>query len=543
MVPDPQFTRQGGRVAIYARLSVNEKGERDESLETQCQLLQGYVEQNKLGDYDIYVDNDISGTCFHRPGLLRLVEDINAGNVNIIVVKDLSRLGRNNGETLTFLDFLRVKDVRLISLGDNYDSFRDDDEVIGIRTWVNEHYARDISKKVRYNLRKKMQNGQFLGRPPFGYLKSDPEKNKLVVDERYRDIIKQIFDLYIKGWGYRALADYVQEKSFPTPSQDKGYAGRAKAHRWNEQHIRRIIMNRVYCGDTVQGVSEKISFKSKRTRRVDREKWIVVPDTHEPIISREIYNLAQNIRLKRRGGCQGRKKSDQASPHLFTGFLTCAACGYNHIYRKKRNRPAGYICGQYNRLGRKICSSHYVTEDKLVRYIIDDIKIVAKNISFQRQLLEKYRQEKNGLKDVASNIRKMQTDVEYKRQQLQIAYLDRIRGIISEKMFLETKAYIEREIKFLTESIYCAQEKLAMAQGESQIFELINNLTVESINPRDIDRVFLEKFVRKIIVLESGETISEKLREKYGLDLLVQKKLQDIQQGMANPVIIYDITL
>lgn len=286
-------------VATYARLSVNEGGERDESLETQCELLSGFVAANGMGAFRQYIDNDESGVYFDRPGLLRLIQDIKNNLIGVVVVKDLSRLGRNNGETLTFLDFLKEHEVQLISIIDHYNSFTDDDEIIGIRTWVNEHYCRDISKKVRANLRNKIKNGEYLGRPHFGYIKSTREKNRLVVDRRYQKVIQLIFDLYIRGWGYRAVAEHIQSMNIPTPSQEKNYAGAKKSGRWNEQHIRRIITNRVYCGDTVQGVSEKVSFKSKKTRRLPPELWVVVENTHEPIISREIFALAQAIRFKR----------------------------------------------------------------------------------------------------------------------------------------------------------------------------------------------------------------------------------------------------
>jgi len=530
-----------GRVAIYARLSVNENGERDESLETQCQLLQSFVEQCELGAFGFYVDSDISGTCFDRPGLIQLVKDINEGNVNTVLVKDLSRLGRNNGETLTFLDFLREKDIRLIALGDNYDSFRDDDDTIGIRTWVNEHYARDISKKVRYNLKKKMQNGQFLGRPPFGYLKSGQQKNKLVVDERYKDIIGEIFDLYISGWGYRALAEYVQSMDIPTPSQDKGYAGAAQASRWNEQHIRRIIKSRVYCGDTVQGVSEKVSFKSKKTRRLDSERWIVVPDTHQPVISRETFTLAQHIREKRCREGQGRKRKDHAGPHLFTGFVVCAACGSNHTYRKKRSGAAGYICGQYNRFGRKGCSSHYISEKTLADYIIKDIKTMAKGISFQQQLIEKYRQESSVLKNKDANIERIENEVARRNRQLQIAYMDRVRGIISEQIYLAAVDAIKREIGLLTHRIQKQNDQVPAASKDTDVNELLNTLSAELLNAEDVDRVLLENYIKKIIVLEKGDTIHQNIWQRHGLEVLTGKHLHAMEQDDNRLIFIYNL--
>ncbi|MBF7082660.1 recombinase family protein [Desulfallas sp. Bu1-1] len=530
-------------VAIYARLSVNENGERDESLETQCDLLVGYVLGNGWHRYKIYVDNDISGVYFDRPGLVELVNDINNGVIGIVVVKDLSRLGRNNGETLTFLDFLAERNVRLIALADNYDSFRDDDEIIGIRTWVNEHYARDISKKVRYNLKKKMQNGEFLGRPPFGYRKSSTEKNKLVVDERYREIIRKIFELYIRGWGYRALANYVQGLGVPTPSQDKGYAKKPQSDRWNEQHIRRIITSRVYCGDSVQGVSEKISFKSRKTRRTASEKWIMVPGTHEAIISRETWDLAQRVRVKRwlEGGA--RKKSAAGQPHLFTGFIACAACGTYHVYRKKRGRPAVYVCGKYNKHGRSGCTSHYVTEEKLVQHIIRDVQTMAEGVSFHSQLVEKYKRNAASIDDTAEKLKKLEGEIASKKNQLQAVYLDKIRGIISEELFLETNSLLQKEINLLAGRLSKLQADMTGARRVAQDIERINNMKLELLSAGDIDRVFLEKYVKKIIVLEEGEVINDTVAEKYGLDLVFSRdQLADMARKKIRLVILYHLS-
>lgn len=504
------------KTAIYARLSVNENGERDESLETQCALLAGYARERGWEEIRLYVDSDVSGTSFDRPGLARMVEAINNGEIGTVLVKDLSRLGRNNGETLTFLDFLAEKDVRLVSLGDGYDSFRDDDDTIGIRTWVNEYYARDISRKVRANLKKKMQSGEFLGRPPFGYLKSGHRKNRLEVDERYREIIREIFALYIQGWGYRALADHVQRMGVPTPSQDKGYAGAPSASRWEGQHIRRIITNRVYCGDTVQGVSEKLSFKSRKTRRLPGERWIIVPGTHEPIVTRETFELAQQVRKRRLAG-SGRKPR-LGRPHLFTGLVFCAACGSRHVYRRRDGQRGGYVCGRYNRLGRPGCTSHYVAEKQLTGMVLRDVLEMAAGVPFREQLARSYRAElASG--DHHNRIDVLVGEIKARQRQLQTAYRDRLRGIISEELFVQTSAVLQRDIS-------CLERQLAGLRSASggnrpaEAMEVIGTLDPEMLNEEDIDRHFLEQYVNRIIVLEQEDLDAVKPAAKVNMDLL-----------------------
>jgi len=506
--------------------------------------LTSYVLENGMGNYKLYLDSNETGTSFDRPGLLRLIDDIKRKLIHKVVVKDLSRLGRNNGETLTFLDFLKENQVQLISIGDNYDSFTDDDEIIGIRTWVNEHYSRDISKKVRANLKKKMKNGEHLSRPHFGYLKSDYEKNKLVVDERYRKVIQEIFDLYIKGWGYRALADYVQNRGIPTPSADKNYSGAKKAGRWNEQHIRRIITNRVYCGDTVQGVSEKISFKIKKTRRLPPEKWIVVENTHEAVVSREIFELAQQIRAKRWLEGTGRKKKREDHPHLFSGFLVCAACGSNLVYKKKKHGPARYICGRYNKYGRKSggCTMHQVREDKLITCLAEDVECLAGETVFQNRLADEYRKKfKRSAGQITGEIKRLELKIAEKKRQQKTIYLDKIKGTISEELFLETNCAMEKEITVLKARIDRLTGELAGSAHIEEDMTKIYALKLQ-VDAADIDREFLEKYVRKIIVIEDGEGINREVREKYGLDLIFTgEQLAEIARKKVRLIILYDL--
>lgn len=503
------MTAKQCRVAVYARLSVNENGERDDSLETQCRLLEEYVRENGLGKAMFYVDNDLSGVHFDRPGLLQMVSDINRGLVQVVVVKDLSRLGRNNGETLLFLDYLREKNVRLVSLGDSYDSFTDDDDTIGIKTWVNEYYARDISRKVRANLKKKMRSGEFLGRPPFGYRKSTGKKNSLVVDERYRYIIRRIFELYIQGWGYRALAGYVQQLGIPTPGMDKGYARGHFSGKWEGQHIRRIITNRVYCGDTVQGVSEKISFKSRKTRRLPEDRWIIISDTHEPIVSRETYELAQKVRLNRHLKGAGRKKSKNSVAHLFTGFLVCAACGSRHVFRKKGNRPGGYVCGRYNRYGRRGCTSHHVTEEYIVRCLLSDLRSYEGTALYRNCLLRLCKEELLNVKKLEGEIRAIEREIKREKHHLALVYRDKLNGVVSEELFIDTSNMIETNVRNLLKR---RDSLMAEMAGINSLRETINKITPAGtglLEPGDIDRFFLEKYIKLIVVLDKMDRIKK----------------------------------
>ena len=247
-------TRETDRVAVYARISRDDNRENFESIENQRDMLLAHAEANGLGTVTaVYMDDNVSGSAVHRPGLDRMKEDILKGMIDVVLVKDLSRLGRNNAATLQLIDFFEENGVRVVTADGRFDSLVDSD-MLGIETWVNERYVRDISRKIRAALRFKIQKGEYLGKAPFGYRKSGAEKNRLVIDEQEAHVVRRIYSLYLSGMGYTAISKYLDEKGYASPG-DRG---------WNRITVRRILSSRVYIGDTVQGVSEKVSFKSKR---------------------------------------------------------------------------------------------------------------------------------------------------------------------------------------------------------------------------------------------------------------------------------------
>ena len=273
-------------IGIYVRESRDDNGENYETIETQRDLLIDFVERNSLGSiYAVYVDDNVSGSIFDRQGISRLREDVVSNRINMLLIKDLSRLGRNNAKTLQFLDFLEEYGVRVLSCDGRYDSLRDS-EMAGIESWLNERYVRDISRKIRTSLRFKIQRGEYIGNAPFGYRKADGAKNKLIIDDYEADTVRMIYSFYRSGLGYSAIAKKLNERRLPSPGGGK----------WNRIAVRRILCSRVYTGDTVQGVSEKISFKSKKTRRLPREQWVITRGTHEAIISEEEFSEVQKIR-------------------------------------------------------------------------------------------------------------------------------------------------------------------------------------------------------------------------------------------------------
>ncbi|NLK87612.1 MAG: recombinase family protein [Clostridiaceae bacterium] len=419
-------------IGIYVRISRDDSGENHESIENQRDLLLEYVSVNRLGRIcGIYVDDNVSGSAFEREGLDRLKRDISAGRIDLVLLKDLSRLGRNNAKTLQMIDYLEECGVRLLTADGRYDSLVDNDTV-GIETWVNERYVRDISRKIRACLRFKIQRGEYLGRAPFGYRKSDIEKNKLVIDEAEAYIVKIIYSLYISGHGYSSISKYLEKKGYGAP----------RGEGWNRITVRRILCSRVYIGDTVQGVSEKVSFKSKKTRRLPQEKWVITEGTHEAIISREAYEEVQRLRNARNSSKISRNKSR----HILNGIMTCGDCGSTMYARKRRNGTA-YVCGNYCRKGKAVCSSHFVYEDDIVAPICRELAGLFED---NKEILElQERIASQGSNERTAAYSRICTQLEYGRRQQELLYKDRLEGRISEQLFERMNLQLERRLALL----------------------------------------------------------------------------------------------
>ncbi len=419
-------------IGIYVRISRDDNGENYESIENQRDLLLEHVSAKQLGRvYGIYTDDNVSGSAFEREGLDRLKQDISAGRIDLVLLKDLSRLGRNNAKTLQMIDYLEERGVRLLTADGRYDSLLDNDTV-GIETWVNERYVRDISRKIRSCLHLKIQRGEYVGRAPFGYKKSGSEKNKLVIDEAEAYIVRIIYGLYMSGSGYSSISKYLEERGYCAP----------KGERWNRITVRRILCSRVYIGDTVQGVSEKVSFKSKKTRRLPKENWVITQGTHEAIIDREAYEEVQRLRNSRNSSKISRNKGR----HILNGILACGDCG-STMYARKRKNGTAYVCGNYCRNGRGACTSHFIYEEEIVPHICRELAGLFEHSEEILELQERIITKGSDDRDAAYS--RLCARLESGRRQQELLYTDRLEGRISEQLFERMNLQMEKRLGIL----------------------------------------------------------------------------------------------
>lgn len=371
---------------LYLRLS-RDDGDKEESnsITGQRELLRDYISQRpEFREYAVRVDDGFSGSTFERPSFQKMIEDVKAGRTDCIIVKDLSRFGRNYLDAGEYIEkIFPFLGVRFIAVNDNYDSLGDkkasDDLIIPFKNLINEAYCRDISVKIRSQLEIKRKNGQFLGSfAAFGYLKDEQNKNKLVVDQYAADIVRDIFKWKLEGVSPQDIADALNKLGVLSPMEYKRSLGmkfttsfktNAKAT-WSAGTVIRILKNPIYTGVLVQGKETTPSYKVHKRITKDESEWSVIEDSHEAIISKIDFDSVQKV-LK----CDTRRSPGGKAVGLFSGMIFCGDCGASMV---RKTVPAGekkyvyYVCSAHKQ--NKSCSPHRMRDSTLEEIVLDSLK-------------------------------------------------------------------------------------------------------------------------------------------------------------------------
>lgn len=450
----------GFRVAAYIRLS-REDGDKAESdsIGNQRKLIAEYLkEKEDLEIYDTYIDDGFSGTDFARPSFQRMLGDIEAGKVNCVMVKDLSRFGRDYIETGRYLERYFPKwGVRFISITDNIDSAKQAyDMLLPIRNIFNEQYARDISKKIHAAVQTKQRAGEFIGAfASYGYQKSPMDKNRLIVDGYAAKVVRRIFDLYVRGFGKIRIAAMLNEEGVVCPSEYKRINGEhyRNARRlestsyWTYSTVNRILQNEMYIGNMVQG--RKSQQMRGRARAKDRGDWIVVQGTHEAIIDRNTWDKTQEL-LKRRT----RGTSLNGKRAVFAGFLKCGDCGRALVKKtdmskngKKTPLDGNYYCGTYVRSGRKYCTPHRVECSLLYNTVLGDLRKLLQNAgNLEEMAADRKEDGGTGKGSREAEKKKIQAELGRIRKLKQAVYEDYREELISKEEFTGYRRdYLQKE--------------------------------------------------------------------------------------------------
>ena len=372
------------RAAVYVRLSVEDKHTRTASIETQQLIIGAYLERNlEISVYNTYIDNGVSGRTFQRPAFQQMLSDIEAGHVNCVIVKDLSRLGRNSIDTGYYIEqYFRLRSIRFISVTENYDS-NDPDIHSGIllplRNMINEAYALDISRKIKAQQRQAMKDGKFVGaRTPYGYIKAPDDCHQLIIDPAAAVVVQQIFQWAADGMGLNTIVLRLNESGCTTPSYHKQAQGIITNEnligkgKWQTRTVAKILRSPVYLGDLVQGVSKTVDH---RQIKADKDEWTVVHNTHEAIIDRDLFDRVQK-RLDETADKYKNKEVKAYTPNILKGRIFCAECGGNlHRQRNIRKKSADiyrYHCITRSRVGEHACTHiQSIREDDLLSILSD----------------------------------------------------------------------------------------------------------------------------------------------------------------------------
>lgn len=518
---------------MYLRLS-KEDGEKTESnsISNQREIINSYVKRNQITMVKEYVDDGYSGATFDRPNFKEMMKDAYDKKFDTIIVKDLSRFGRDYIEAGKYIQRIFPENgIRFISVNDNYDSksadMNDTHLILPIKNFINDSYCRDISNKVKSSQKIKREKGDFISAfAPYGYKKSDENKNKLVVDEQAAPNIKNIFDMKLLGYSSKAIADELNHLGVLTPRKYKESQGfkcngfqNIKGGNWTAKAVNRIIENEVYIGNTLQGKSITLNYKNKKQIEKEKEEWIRVEDTHEAIISKEIFAIANTMLKRDLNNSRGKDKID-----IFTGMLFCKECGSSLIRRTvkyKEREEIFYICSKYNK--EKSCSRHSIKEETLIKAVS---KIMKSYIEFNEKLYSKAQRI-----DINKNLKDNQVPI-LKREKamteelLSSLYLDLKEDVISKEEYqLFRKNYTEKLTK-LDESIEYRLKKQEDTKGKidknkSWIID-INRYK----NLSEIDRLSVVLLIDKIFISED-KTIDVRFNHAEELSLLEEMTKAD----------------
>lgn len=370
------------RVAVYLRLSKEDESiGQSISIENQRNILIQYILSQGWTCYQVYIDDGYSGLRFDRPGFLRLLGDIESKRINLVITKDLSRLGRDYIVTGYYLErYFPEKNIRYIALSDGIDTSAPGSvsDIGPFKSLLNDMYAKDISMKIRFVFDEKRKRGQFIGAfAPYGYLKDPDNKNKLIVDPYASAIVKRMYNLYINDNSMGAIAKILNEENIPSPIAYKetfcNYKNKRTDRRlWNQGMVKNVFTNPTYLGHMAQRKSEKINYKTKKMKNYKQSEWIIVENTHEPIIDQEQYNLVQKL-MDKKTVLYGRKSG---AKHLLNGLVYCKECGSKLTY-KQINGKHKMNCMTYLRHGKSYCCSHYIDEETLDSFIVEELRKIA----------------------------------------------------------------------------------------------------------------------------------------------------------------------
>ena len=521
--------------ALYIRLSKEDESEGpSQSVQNQESLLREFVQQHRLSVYDTYIDDGWSGTSFDRPAFQQMIADIEARKVNMVITKDLSRLGRDYILTGHYMErYFPEHRVRYISLLDGIDTGVDStaNDITPFRAIMNDMYAKDISKKIKSVKRDKQRKGQFIGgKPVYGYKMHPTEKNKIVIDEEVAPVVRRIFALALSGMSCRNIATLLNQEGVPTPAT---YANLTVARPgpytglWSSERISDMLQNETYIGNMVQGRSVKIRYKSKKCLKQNPANWVVVEGTHEPLVDRETFQKVRMLVNSRR------YTRSRTYDFLLKGLIFCHECGYPLAVLNRKNAKGEdvlyFVCRTYQRFTKAgVCTCHSIKEKTVTDAVIAKVREVCQAYLNSDELLPVAQEAvENARKQssLESEFQALQSKIDSLTANLDRMYTDRLSGLLPEADFQRIFGRIKQEREQLEEK----QKELELRQkspvrSEDRARDLVQRVIETAGESREL----LVSLIERVELTEDKEIII-----KFRFAQLDETEESQIPQGIA----------
>ena len=511
--------------ALYCRLSQDDKQEGDSnSIINQKKILKKYAIDRGYTNIQFYIDDGISGTTFNRAGFQSMIADVETGKVKRVIVKDMSRLGRDYLQVGMYTEiFFPEHDVHFIAVNDGVDSNQEDNEFTPFRNIINEWYAKDTSKKIRAVKRSKGMAGEHIGsHPPYGYMKNPENKKEWIVDEEAAEVVREIFRLCVEGYGPTRIANILTERKILCPTYyvlEKGEKPRTALppdkFAWNGPVVAKILDRMDYLGHTVNFKTHVKSYKHHKTIHNSTDQWKIFEDTHEAIIDKETFEIVQKIRAGKR------RPTRMGEMPMFSGLLYCADCGSKLTFHRKADEPAekhNYVCGNY-RGNTSNCTMHYIRNVVVERIVLENLKEVIHYVSnyedeFVRMIMDADVRQKN--RELAQKKKKL-AEIQKRIGELdtifQRIYEDNIVGKLSDERFMKMSKGYEDEQHTLQAEADKIQNELQQEEKKSVDVKRFLAIVKKYTDLTELTPEILREFIDKIIVHAPDKSSGRRLQE------------------------------
>lgn len=513
------------RVAGYNRISREDGDGESNSITIQKQMIEDYVlNRPEMELIDIYCDDGYTGTNFNRPGFQRMISDIESGKIDTVIVKDLSRFGRSYIDAGKYLErIFPQKRIRFIAINDGIDNLTQAYDIsMPIKNLINETYARDISNKVQSAFKTKQRHGEFIGAfASYGYMKDVSNHNKLIVDPEAAEVVKRIFNMFLRGYGKIKIAKILNEEGVPCPSEYKKQKGLnyTNCHKlettkyWTYSTIHKMLSNEMYIGNMVQ--NKHYRSMHGKAQQLPKSEWIKVENTHEAIIDRDTWD---NVQKQLKATTKNINFETKADINIFAGKIKCGDCGRSmckSTWKNKERKKTYFTCGTYKRYGIHECSAHTIKMEVLEGIILNDFNKIVKSIHNLREVIEENTKvDKKSQASVLSQLERIESEIKKIQRDKLSSYQDYKDGIISKDDFSEYVKLCEKKLKQAGSQKQLLEEKRTSSNDEMEgyqnpwISELLETGKIEKLD-RDIviqmiDMIYVYDDQRLKVVYDFG---------------------------------------